>query len=332
MNSGKLPPLNAAIRFRPFLRPMVWGSRRLAERLGKELPGASAYGESWEVSDHEVHHSIVANGAWAGSTMRTLMDEQREALLGRAAAQHAVFPWLIKFLDADDWLSVQVHPDERTVARLGLLDGSKSEAWFVLDAAPGSRIYAGLRRGIDEPALRATVARGTVLDCLHSFTPTAGDCLFLPAGTVHAVGGGVLLAEIQQTSDITFRLFDWNRSEPGGKRPLQIDEAIAGIDWGQAPVNPVRATRASGSRSSVPAPQSLVRCPYFELDYVQSDHVTDFGATGRLQAIIVLAGSGELPESRENLLPGQVWLLPAVMPAVSCRPDPSLEYLLCTLP
>src|SRR5205823_3396050 len=186
---------------------------------------------------HPLHRSRISTGPHRGRTLRDLMEQQRVALLGPSAAVHEQFPWLIKFLDACDWLSVQVHPDERTVRRLWPGEGSKTEAWFVLDAQLGSRIYAGLLPGTDEQCLRAAAGEGTVAECLHSFTPRPGDCVFLPAGTVHAVGGGVLLAEVQQTSDATFRLFDWNRRDAQGKsRPLHLDEALASTHWHRGPV------------------------------------------------------------------------------------------------
>ena len=197
---------------------MVWGGRRLGDVLGKTLPSKQAYGESWEISDHILHHSLVAAGPWAGESLRQLMEHERRALLGTAAANHEIFPWLVKFLDANDWLSVQVHPDEVTVQQLLPSEGSKTEAWFVLAANPGSRIYAGLVPGTDETKLRAALQSGTVAKCLHHFEPQAGECIFLPAGTVHAVGGGVLMAEVQQTSDATFRLFDWNRHDAQGRK------------------------------------------------------------------------------------------------------------------
>src|SRR5207248_4162220 len=136
-------------------------------------------GESWEVSDHALHRSVVASGPLAGTSLRTLMEHRREALLGPAAPRYATFPWLVKFLDARDWLSVQVHPDEEAVRRLLPGEGSKTEAWFILGAAPGSRVYAGLRPGTDEARLRAALAAGTVTECLHSFEPRPGDCVFL---------------------------------------------------------------------------------------------------------------------------------------------------------
>src|SRR5436190_16117564 len=145
-----LPPL----RFVPFLRPMVWGGRRLGAILGKRLPTEEPYGESWEISDHPLHRSVVANAPLAGTTLRQLMETRRDELLG-TAAQHMIFPLLVKYLDANDWLSVQVHPDEETVKKLWPGEGSKTEAWFVIDTAPGSRVYAGLLPGVGEPELRA---------------------------------------------------------------------------------------------------------------------------------------------------------------------------------
>src|SRR5205823_1669577 len=145
--------------------------------------------------------------------------------------------------DACDWLSVQGHPDEEAVLRLWPGEGSQTEAWFILAARPGSRVYAGLKTGVDEKQMRAALTAGTVADCLHQWEPRPGDCLFLPAGTVHAVGGGVLMAEVQQTSDATFRLFDWNRRDSAGvARKLHIEEALACIDWNGGPVEPVRAS------------------------------------------------------------------------------------------
>lgn len=325
--------MDRPLRFVPFLRPMVWGGRRLADVLGKPLPTGEPYGESWEVSDHPTHRSVVASGPHAGATLRRLMERHGDSLLGSAG--DGTFPWLVKFLDAADWLSVQVHPDEKAVRRLLPGEGSKTEAWFILDAAPGSRIYAGLRPGTDEARLRAALAAGAVTECLHSFEPRPGDCVFLPAGTVHAVGGGVLMAEVQQTSDATFRLFDWGRKDAAGKsRPLHVEESMASIHWSRGPVAPVqaegyrdlRAGKAVGARQ-----QPLVECRYFRLEYVQQGEPFRLGGAGRLQAAVVLAGGGRWAEG-EELRTGQTWVLPAALPAVECRPEGTLALLLATLP
>jgi mannose-6-phosphate isomerase len=324
------------LRFHPFLRPMVWGGRRLGEALGKPLAPQTLYGESWEVSDHPVHRSVAASGPWAGRSLRDLMERESPSLLGAAAAP-TVFPWLIKFLDANDWLSVQVHPDETAVRKLLPGEGSKTEAWFVIDAAAGSQIYAGLLPGVNEARLRAALNNGTVADCLHHFTPRPGDCVYLPAGTVHAVGGGVLIAEIQQTSDATFRLFDWNRADHEGKRrTLHVEEAIASIHWDFGPVTPVHVDSFATSRTTTGARgvQTLVRSPYFVLEYLQGSEPQVWGGNGRLQAVILLEGAATLDAKgpKEEVSIGQTWLLPATMPEVSCRPRGVLKTLRCTLP
>jgi mannose-6-phosphate isomerase len=237
-------------------------------------------------------------------------------------------------LDANDWLSVQVHPDEKAVAKLWPGEGSKTEAWFVIDAAPGSRVYAGLLPGVDEKRLRSALAAGEITDCLHSFEPRPGDCVFLPAGTVHAVGGGVLMAEIQQTSDATFRLFDWNRRDDQGmSRPLHIEESLASIHWNQGPVNPVHVAELI-KPSNLAKKQDLVRCPFFELTYWKSSEPVHLAGQGRLQALIILQGRGRWHGSScsEELNMGQVWVLPASIPPLECQPDPSLTMLLVTLP
>jgi mannose-6-phosphate isomerase len=330
------PPLldqAAPYRFVPFLRPMVWGGRRLAEVLGRALPSDGPYGESWELSDHPSHHSVVADGPCPGQTLHDLLAHDPEAILGRAAHTSQTFPWLVKFLDAQDWLSVQVHPDEEAVKRLWPGEGSKTEVWFVLDAQPGSRIYAGLQPGVDERRLRAALAAGNVTDCLHSFEPRPGDSVFLPAGTVHAVGGGVLMAEVQQTSDATFRLFDWNRQGPQGKpRTLHIEQAMASIDWKQGPVH---AVPAAGFAAPIPANvrQLLADSRYFALEYIQ-DHSPINCSGDRLEILIIVNGTGFLegPSGQKPLEPGQVWLLPAQMRPGACRPAPCLGLLRCTLP
>jgi mannose-6-phosphate isomerase len=301
--------------------------------LGKELPGPEAFGESWEVSDHPLHPSVVACGPTAGRTLRQLMEQDRTALLGpMAAEQHARFPWLVKFLDACDWLSVQVHPDTETVQRLWPGEGSKTEAWLVLDTLPGSKVWAGLLPGVDERRLRAALQAGTVADCLHSFTPRPGDCVFLPAGTVHAVGGGVLMAEVQQTSDATFRLFDWNRRDAqGNQRQLHIEEALASIHWTRGPVQPLRAFDAD-PRGQVRVP--LVECPFFTLAYVHQEETFTCGGVGRLQMLVVVHGGGSwsIPGGELPVRAGEAWLLPASMPATRCVPQPRVGAALCTLP
>jgi mannose-6-phosphate isomerase len=315
---------------------MVWGGRRLGDVLHKQLPGAEPYGEAWEVSDHASHHSAL-EGAATPTSLRDLMASKKKALLGPASSSYRVFPWLVKFLDANDWLSVQVHPDEEAAPRLWPGEGSKTEAWFVLDAAPGSRVYAGLLPGVDEHQLRRALAEGTVADCLHQFHPRPGDCLFLRAGTVHAVGGGVLMAEVQQTSDATFRLFDWGRTDAAGKpRQLHIEQAIASIHWDAGPVQPVRADGypVAGARGGASIRQELVNCRYFVLEYLRQNEPFTLGGAGRLQVAIGLHGRSELecPGQERRFIAGDTLVLPAALAATRCIPAGPFGLLLATLP
>jgi mannose-6-phosphate isomerase len=332
--------VNTPLRFASYVRPMVWGGRQLGDVLGKPLANGDLYGEAWEVSDHPSHASTVTHGLHRGHTLRHLMEQHAEGLLGSAAKRHSRFPWLIKLLDACDWLSVQVHPSDSNVAQWWPGEGGKTEAWFVLAASPTSRVYAGLLPGVDEKQLREALRQGTVGDCLHQFSPRPGDCVFLPAGTVHAVGGGVLMAEVQQTSDATFRLFDWNRRDAQGKsRQLHIEEALACIDWNAGPVHPIRAQGYPGADEFAQPPtgaytQRLVECDYFTLDYIRSDCPFDFGGDGVLHAMIVLHGGGRLSHGEEMhpLRAGDTLLLPAALERVSCHPDGEVGILLSSLP
>lgn len=321
---------------------MVWGGRQLGDVLGKPLPDGRAYGEAWEISDHATHASVICHGPYKGQTLRQWMELRPAELLGAAAADYRRFPWLIKLLDACDRLSVQVHPNEGQAARLWPGENGKTEAWFVLAAAPQSRIYAGLRPGVAENDLRNALRQDTVADCLHQFSPRAGDCLFLPAGTVHAVGGGVLMAEVQQTSDATFRLFDWDRRDAQGRRrTLHVEEALACIDWNGGPVHPVPARHYPGGAdslsmqpTSVSFRQRLVSCSYFTLEYLRNSEPFTCGGSGNLQVVLVLHGRGRLwtGEGVWQLTPGDTLLLPAALDTLTCHPEDDLGILLSTLP
>jgi hypothetical protein len=201
-------PLDIPLVFEPYFRAQVWGGRRLQERLGKRLPLDGRFGESWEISAHEHHVSRVAEGPLQSTPLSDLWRERGGELVGQGSKIASKFPLLIKYLDCHELLSVQVHPTDELARELIGDESGKTEAWVIIEAEPTARIYAGLRPGVTRDVLQKHLDAGTVAECLHSFVPRAGDCVFLPAGTVHAVGGGVLMAEVQQTSDATFRLFD----------------------------------------------------------------------------------------------------------------------------
>lgn len=316
------------LRFQPLLRRYVWGGRRLAEVLGKPI-GEETCAESWEVADHGDDQSLVAAGPLAGRTLRELVAEHGEELFGRHAGQRQ-FPLLLKFLDAARALSVQVHPNDEQAARLDPPDRGKTEAWVVIEAQTGSTIYAGLKRGIDRAALERELVRGTCEQVLHRIEPRAGDVIFIPAGTVHALGGSLVVAEIQQSSDTTFRLFDWNRLGADGQpRPLHIDEALAVIDFARGPVDPVEP-----QATERPHVSRLVTCEQFILERMTLAAPEPVGGDQRFHLLAVIEGAALVdgdPTGRP-LAKGDTLLLPAAVGAVTVRPLGSAVLLDSFLP
>ena len=299
----------------PLYRRSIWGGRRFATNLGRPLPPGEDFAESWELVDRGDDQSIVAAGPLAGTTLGDLVRQRGLELLGRHAPR-TVFPLLFKFLDACRDLSVQVHPDDARGARLSPPDLGKTEAWYVIDAAPGSRIYAGLRTAVDRESLAAALRAGRCEDVMHSFEPSPGDCIFIPAGTVHAIGAGVVVAEIQESSDVTYRLYDWNRTGTDGKpRPLHIEAGLEAVTQ-FGPVTPVQpqAISLGGIPSAAEsASRRLVTCDYFLFDEVRPRGDWAVGGDDACHFLAVL--SGELRLDPEWQLPpltkGMCLLLPA---------------------
>jgi mannose-6-phosphate isomerase len=317
------------LRFHPLFRRYIWGGRRLGTVLNKPIGEGDDYAESWEVVDHGDDQSVVAFGPLAGSTLHDVLTSRGAELLGRHHPQPS-FPLLLKFLDAHTSLSVQVHPNDGQAARLDPPDLGKTEAWVVMHADPGSVIYAGLKRGFDRHALEREVHRGTTELCLHRFEPKPGDCMFLPAGTVHALGAGLVIAEIQQSSDTTFRLFDWNRVGPDGKpRPLHVKQALDVIDFDRGPASPVepRATDRPGV-------ERLVECDKFVLDRWHFDVPQPIGGDNRCHIVAVIAGEATLESDPAGtpLALGQTALVPASVGPLAVTPTGPTTLLDMYLP
>jgi mannose-6-phosphate isomerase len=300
--------------FEPFFRPMPWGGRRLESILGKKLPDAEKYGESWELSSHPLHVSVVAEGPLKGTSLEQLWRKSGDELLGWPVDPEKPFPLLLKFLDCRDLISVQVHPDDAAAKHLRDEPQGNTEAGVLLDALPTARIYAGLKPAVARSDLERAMDTETVAECLHSFAPRPGDCVFLPAGTVHSAGG-VLLAEVQQSSDITFRLFDWNRRDAQGRtRPLHRAESLTSIDWNRGPVDPV-LPRGWENASTISSSERLVHSPYFQLDRHHLRGTLANPYPERLSVWMVIDGDVELRESagdyRRRFRRGETVLIPA---------------------
>jgi len=337
------------LRFQPIFQRYLWGGQQLAQVLHKPI-GDQTAAESWEVVDHDSHQSVVAFGPLAGKTLRELIDEWGTDLLGPALLEkisastipahlRGRFPLLLKFLDAQQPLSVQVHPDDKFGATLSPPDLGKTEAWYVMHAEAGAKIYAGLKAGVTAEDFSAAVAAGKTESMLHSFSVTAGDCVFIPAGTMHALGAGLLIAEIQQASNTTFRVYDWDRvDDSGSSRPLHLESALAVTDFEHGPVEPIRATGdapqavaasvSSSSPSLLRNPLStcistqLVACDKFVMNKISAATAFELGGDGRFRILAVTGGSVRVSEdaSPEELRLGETILLPASLPPMSLAP------------
>ncbi|AWM40931.1 putative mannose-6-phosphate isomerase GmuF [Gemmata obscuriglobus] len=327
------PPLYP-LRFDPIFTTNLWGGRRLPAYLNRTVSHDDPVGEAWVLSDVDGSPSRVTDGPLAGRTLRELLADAPERVVGGAKAPQGRFPLLLKFLDARQELSVQVHPNDQQAALLGPGKFGKTEAWVVLDRDPAtSRLYAGFAEGVCASAFRAALDAKTTPGTLHSFTPEVGDCVFLEAGTVHAIGADLLLFEVQQTSDITYRLYDWDRVDAKTKQPrqLHIDEGLGCADFGRGPCHPVRPSAAADGAARR---ETLVSCEYFTLERRTGAAPFRAGAADACRAVVCVGGSGALEWGGNSypLRTGDVYLLPAEVGAVTAVPATQLTLLECGLP
>jgi len=221
------------LRFKPLYQERVWGGRQLESLYGRTLPKSDTpYGESWEFCDRPEAQTVVADGPLEGWSLHDLWSKARADVFGQCCVSHAAerFPLLIKILDAQDDLSIQVHPNDATAP---VVKGeAKSEAWYVASARPGARLYAGLKDGTTPEAFQQSMEDGSVAEHTEVLAVSDGDCLAIPGGTLHAIGAGLVIYEVQQNSDTTYRVFDWNRTGLDGKpRDLHKAEAMQVMDF-----------------------------------------------------------------------------------------------------
>jgi mannose-6-phosphate isomerase len=334
-----MPALDHILRFQPIFRRYLWGGRRLGTVLGKPIGPEDDYAESWELVDHGADQSVVRFGPLAGTTLGELVQKHGadlfgNSLFGEGGASPRSFPLLMKLLDCNRTLSVQVHPNDEQAAKLMPPDLGKTEAWVVLAAEPGSKIYAGLKPGVTRDDLAAALAAGRCETMLHEFEPRVGDCVFIPAGTIHALGAGLLIAEIQQASDTTFRLFDWNRVDAQGQpRPLHIEQSLATIDYVRGPVG-AQTPQPIGEANSALRRERLVECDKFVLDRVTFEAPTTIGGDGRFHVLCLAEGSARAANdpADQPLARGDVALAPAAAGAVEIVPYGKTILLDISLP
>ena len=313
--------VNEVIFFQPLSMERVWGGRRMEELPGKVLPPGATVGELWEVVDREDAQSIIREGSLKGVSLHELWTNHRAAIFGEAYASSSAsrFPLLVKLLDASDKLSLQVHPPLNKANELG--GEPKTEVWYFLDSLPGASIYAGLKKGVTRAEFETLLENGGVESALHQVAVRTGESIFIPSGRLHAIGAGSVIIEVQQNSDTTYRVFDWNRLGLDGKpRALHLRESKESIDF------------EDFEPQVQPASEALVAdCPFFHIEKIRLSQPRDLRPSGRFALAVVIEGSATcLGRSCER---GQFFLIPASATSADVAPvGETASLLVCTLP
>lgn len=315
------------LKFEPLLKEKIWGGTALVNHFYKKGEPDRKYGESWEISGVSDNLSVVCNGFLAGNNLEELIEVYMGDITGDAVYDKfgVEFPLLIKLIEAKEDLSIQVHPGD-LLARERHNAYGKTEMWYILEASEGSKIYTGFREATDKDTYLKALNSGSLADLLNIEFPMPGDFFFTPAGRIHAIGSGILLAEIQQTSDITYRIFDWNRKDPGGKeRELHNDLALEAIDF--------KATGKGGKRIN-PLPnrtENLVNCEFFTTNIIHFNEiiVKDYNLIDSFVIYICTAGEFLIrwENNSEPVIKGETVLLPAMIKDITLEPSPEAKVL-----
>lgn len=305
--------LSQPLVFQPLFMERIWGGRRLETLFGKRLPPGVPIGESWEVVDRPEAQSVVDDGPWAGRTLHDLWVNHRREVFGNIADAPR-FPILIKLLDAQDKLSVQVHPPVSVAEELK--GEPKTECWYIADATPAAELYVGIRPGISRAAFEQAIENGSADEHLHRIPVQAGDAMFLPSGRVHAIGAGNVIVEVQQNSDTTYRVFDWNRTDTDGQpRTLHIQDSLRCIDF--ADCEPALVA---------PNGEALVRDTLFHLERWELGATREAAPPGEMAIVGCVSGSVECAGTA--LQAGGFFLVPAALEDRVLRPRADATVLL----
>ena len=284
--------------FEPIFMERIWGGRRLETLFGKRLPPGVRIGESWEIVDRPEAQSVVHSGPWRGTTLHELWVHHRSEIFGNIADSPR-FPILLKLLDAAEKLSLQVHPPAEIAAELG--GEPKTEFWYIADASPAAELYVGMRRKSSREAFKQAIAAGTAEEHVCRMPVKTGDGMFLPSGRVHAVGGGNVIVEVQQNSDTTYRVFDWNRTDENGKpRTLHVEESLRCIDFDDCEPSLVDCDR-----------EALVSHALFRVEKWRLDRPREVGPRGEFAIVCCLSGGVKC--SGTTIGAGEFFLVPATM-------------------
>jgi len=317
--------------FQPIFKDRIWGGRELERLYSKKIPAGQPIGESWEISDRPGDASVIANGPLAGKNLRWLMENHAAEILGDAKpAAAGRFPLLCKILDAREKLSLQVHPPASKAAELK--GEPKTEMWFVADAVPEASLYVGLKRGVTRAEFEQKIADGSVADCFHRLPVKAGDTMFLPSGRVHAIGNGLVIFEIQQNSDTTYRVFDWNRVGLDGKpRELHIVQSLASIDFNDFEPKLVPANYRAAPNFKF---RQLVEDPLFNVQEMVFENAGSVKLAGQyLRIIAVTKGAAKVSDDSSGmaaeLKSGGFCVIPACLKNVEVKAAAETSFL-CT--
>lgn len=308
------------LKFKPICKERIWGGRKIETAFGKKLPAGEKIGESWELSGVDGDISVVSNGRLKGNNLQELIEIYMGDLVGDKVFEKygEEFPLLIKLIDAADNLSIQVHPDDKLAAERHHSFG-KTEMWYVVGHEQGAELYLGFNQPVDKEKYLKYLEAGRLAELLTAYKVEDGDSYFIPAGTIHAIGKGLLIAEIQQTSDITYRVFDWNRVDPktGEGRELHTELALDAIEYKS------RSDYKTVAAPKVNAPVTLERCPYFQTNSLIVDGSVERDYTDLDSFVIYICLDGELEMEyaggAETIKKGETVLIPAELNDVTLK-------------
>lgn len=316
------------LKFTPRFQDRIWGGQKIRKMLDLDFAPLSKCAEAWVLSGYEGFQTSVSNGFLAGNELDELVEIYMDDLVGGKVYEEygETFPLLIKFLDAQQWLSVQVHPDDELARKRNMPHG-KNEMWYILDAEKGSRIISGFNRKINQKVYLDHLEAGKLPEILNYVEVEKGDVVFMPAGRVHSLGPGILLAEIQQTSDATYRIYDWDRLDDAGlPREMHIDQALEAINY-ELPEEVTRKVSGSTNESV-----NLVECPYFTTNLVELAQPLrkDYEELDSFVVYLCLEGHMKVNYNGEEsitLKKGEVVLIPALLDVIEIFPERSVKFL-----
>lgn len=315
------------LKFRNIFKETPWGGNRLKELYGKDTPQGKKIGESWEIVDRDGYDSVIANGSYQGTTLHRLILKRPKELFGDSDASHARFPLLVKFIDVTGRLSLQVHPDD-TYAKTREEDSGKTEAWYVIRTEPGSWVVSGLRRGVSLEFFERCIREGVkekIESCLHFLSVKAGDTIFIPPGTLHAAGNGLMLLEIQQNSDLTYRVYDW-----GSDRPLHLEKAMEVLKY-PSPHEKIQSQPIYPPKGRGTLP---LECDKFIMELLELED-TYVGRTSGFHILTFIKGSCDIYYGEGERLEadaGDNLLIPSVLKGYKINPRGSCKVVRTSVP